>query len=111
MPDHENVWGSGGIIPCLLMPQMEVGCQLHSLVTLSPGENSSQSLSRYQRYLNRLQCQSGRFEADKNILLLLVTTRQFFCLSSLYPSHATDFDILAAPYAAQNIQISTIPYV
>jgi len=32
------------------------------------------------------------------------------CWSVPYPRHDTDCDILAAPYEAQNMQISTISY-
>jgi len=46
VPHHENVWGSGSIIPQLLIPQFEVGYQLHSLVALSPGREL-QSIIEY----------------------------------------------------------------
>jgi hypothetical protein len=46
VPHHDNVWGSGGIAPCILKPwhQMEVSVQLHALATLPQGRNTSHPL-------------------------------------------------------------------
>jgi hypothetical protein len=83
---HEDVWGSGGIAPCILKSrhEIEVSGQLHASAVLFQGMKL-----RYtsDRRLGGRQSRCGRDGEEKNSLPLLGIEPRF---SSPQPSHYTD---------------------